>query len=169
MPELAGLAPLKALEKLEARFEADPSAQNGLLLQAAMNRITTSQIPDEGHLKAVNRVAKLFSVEDTKNSPPLTDDIWYTAYEHADFGGRSVFEDMTPGWGYWRPDLGAVGMNDMISSIAYNSSLNEVGGASCCLNTLAILGAIKITRSFPDSAEKSIMSATISTMLLLLR
>jgi len=37
---------------------------------------------------------------------------------------------MTPGWGYWRrPDFGAIGMNDTISSIAYNSSRNEIGGS----------------------------------------
>lgn len=130
VPDLIGLTPIKALETLEARFKADPSAQNGVLLQSAMNRITTAYMPDHHHLQAVERAAALFSVEDTKNSPPLTDDIWYKAYEHADFGGRSVFENMAPGWGYWRqPDFGAVGMNDVISSIAYNSSLNEVGGA----------------------------------------
>ena len=99
VPDLVGLSPLKALEKLEARFKSDPSAQNGLLLQSAINRITTRQTLDADHTHAVNRAVALFGVEDTKHSPPRTDDIWFKAYEHADFGGRSVFEDMTPGWG----------------------------------------------------------------------
>lgn len=129
VPELSGQTPLQALETLEARFKADPSAQNGMLLQAAMNGVTTAITPNEQKVQALDRASALFGVEDTKNSPPRTDDIWYKAYEHANFGGKSVFEDMTPGWGYWRrPDFGAVGMNDMISSIAYNSSANEVGG-----------------------------------------
>jgi hypothetical protein len=130
VPDLVGLSPIKALETLEARFKSDPSFDNGLLLQAAINRITTTTVSDSYHAQAVERAAQLFSVEDKKNSPPRTDDIWYKAYEHADFGGRSFFTDMTPGWGYWRqPDFGAIGMNDLISSIACNSSLNEVGGS----------------------------------------
>jgi hypothetical protein len=130
VPDLAGLTPLKALEAAEARFKTDSSTRNAKLVQAAMNGITTALAPDDQHTRAIQRAGSLFSAEDTKNSPPLTDDIWYKAYEHANFGGRSVFEDMTPGWGYWRrPDFGAVGMNDMISSIAYGASGNEVGGS----------------------------------------
>lgn len=129
VPDLAGQTPHKALEIMESRFKADPSASNGMLLQAAMNGLATTQSPTDSQSQALDRAAALFGIEDTKNTPPLTDDIWYKAYEHANFGGKSVFEDMTPGWGYWRrPDFGAIGMNDMISSIAYNSSQNEVGG-----------------------------------------
>jgi hypothetical protein len=130
VPEIIGLSPLDALEAMEARFRADSSHGNSLLLQAAMNRITAVANIDPTHRAAVDRAAAILSAPDTQHNPPHTDDIWYTVYEHADFGGRSSFTDMSPGWGYWRqPFFGNVGMNDMISSLAFGESQNEVGGA----------------------------------------
>jgi hypothetical protein len=103
LPEVADHTPLEALKALETRFRAEPSHQTSLLLQAAMNRIHAAPWLDESNRAAVEHAAALLSANDKRNVPPQTDNIWYTLYEHADYGGIASFDSMTPGWGYWRP------------------------------------------------------------------
>jgi hypothetical protein len=127
--DVAGLNPLEALESLKARFRSEPSHQTALQLQSAMNRIQAASPLDESHRQAVERAASLLAERDTKNTPPKTDNIWYTLYEHADFGGMASFDSMTPGWGYWRrPSFVQMGMNDIFSSLSFGASDDEVGG-----------------------------------------
>jgi hypothetical protein len=129
LPDVADLGPLEALRALETRFRAEPSQERALLLQSAMNRIYAAPSLDESHRTAVERAAALFSESDTKNVPTQTDNIWYTLYEHADFGGRASYESMTPGPGYWRrPTFAPMGMNDIFSSLSFGASADEVGG-----------------------------------------
>jgi hypothetical protein len=130
LPDVADLSPLEALEALEARFKAEPSHQTALLLQSAMNQIYAVAPRDQPQQAAVERAAALLSERDTSNTPPQTDNIWYTLHEHASFRGMASFESMTPGWGYWRrPTFVPMGMNDIFSSLTFGASDNEVGGA----------------------------------------
>lgn len=129
LPEVADLSPLEALAALETRFRAEPSHETALLLQSAINRIRAVASLDESHRTAVERATALFSEGDMKNIPPQADNIWYTLFEHADFGGMASFDSMTPGWGYWRrPTFVPMGMNDIFSSLSFGASDNEVGG-----------------------------------------
>jgi hypothetical protein len=129
VPELSGQNPLETLQGLEARFRADPSTQNGLLLQSAMNHLTRYRTISEEHRRAVERAATLFGAEDLEHVPARTDDIYYKAYEDRFFEGRSVFEDMTPGFAYWRrPDFSAAGFPYGVGSIAFGAAVQETGG-----------------------------------------
>lgn len=126
-PEYADLSPLAALDTIEKRFKKEPSHQTARLLQSAMNRILASPSLSESHRTAINRNVSLFAQYDSTN--PQTGNIWYTLYEHGIGVGRSSFESMTPGFGYWRrPSFVPMGMNDIFSSLSLGASSDEVGG-----------------------------------------
>ena len=128
IPELADKSPSEALRVLEARFRRDSSASNAALLQAGINRITTVGSSSQADLNAAQKAIELFHQRES-DRPPKTDDIWYRGWVDANFGGASVFDDLIPGWIYWRrPDFRSIGMNDMLSSLEYGISSNEVGG-----------------------------------------
>lgn len=129
VPELADKSPRDALTVLEARFRKDASPTNAALLQAGINRIATVASSSESDREAARKASHMFHETDSRRRGK-TDDIWYTGFVDADFGGPFVFDDLIPGWIYWRrPDFRAIGMNDVLSSLTYGCSINEAGGS----------------------------------------
>ena len=130
LPDAADLSPLEALAALQTRYREEMSNENAVLLQSAMNRLTSAGQLQESERSAVDGAALLLSEPDTTNQPPRGDNIWYTLHEHPDFQGMASFDSMTSGWGYWRrPSFVSMGMNDIFSSLSYGASAEELGGA----------------------------------------
>lgn len=124
--DLTDKSPTAALEILERRFREDSSPSNAALLQAGINRITTLTSPSEADRVFAQRAMDLFHEQ---SSEPSADDIWYQGWVDADFQGASVFDDLVPGWVYWRrPDFRSIGLNDKLSSLIYGIARGEAGG-----------------------------------------
>jgi hypothetical protein len=129
VPELRGLKPEARLRVLSERYSNDPTVNNSLLLQQAINRLTTGGPISEHLRKAIDK-----AIEVLHQTPPQpgagtgTDDIYYWAYVDADFRGASMFADLPQGWIYWRTPYVGDAMNDQISSLTVTATSNEVGG-----------------------------------------
>jgi len=136
LPELADSPPIEVLDAVERRFRENPTHDSARLLQAAVNRITQAPELAREHRDAVVRVKELLASGEGMADTSIVDNLYFEAYEHADFGGAEFFTSMTPGWAYWRvPDFrevravySNVDMHDKISSIEFGSSVQEVGG-----------------------------------------
>lgn len=134
-PDLVQGSPERTLEAAMERFVASPGDDNAVVLQMAMNRLSSSEARRDRHTEALLAAKHLLS-GDGEVSPDASDNIFFEAYEHADFGGHSFFTSMTPGWAYWRvPDFRAVNLvytqrraNDLFSSVELGASTHEVGG-----------------------------------------
>jgi hypothetical protein len=124
-PELADKTPTEIVEALRVKFEKKPSPTSGLLLQRVINQYT-AQGKCEGNLS--KEIEKAKAAFHKPSHSGATDDIWYTAYVDANYGGATFFEDLPSGYingGYYY-----VGdsFNDKLSSIKIGCSSNEVGG-----------------------------------------
>ena len=129
LPDLAGNAAIDVLKAMEKRFRADTSSDNAALLQAAINAITTRGGVSSTERTAIDSAVLLFHRQGGKEQKPGTDDIWYRAFVDAGFSGAEVFDDLTPGWIYWRrPDFRDIGLNDTVSSLYFGAASSEVGG-----------------------------------------
>lgn len=130
LPELENKAPLDVLNFMEKRFRSDASSRNAALLQAAINSVTDASALTTSETSAVDRAMELFHAGGDKSRDAASDDIWCKYYVDSNFTGASIFDDMTPGWGYWRrPNYAWFGMNDKISSLSYNAHTDEAGGS----------------------------------------
>jgi hypothetical protein len=118
--------------QLALRDYADkPSARGALLIEMAINRISSAAEPDETLRKLVDEAKHLLS---KKRKPKKGDDfqgdnITGTIFADSDFHGASLFVNMffgglLTGW----VDLGDVNFNDRVSSARLTASADEVGG-----------------------------------------
>lgn len=129
LPNLTGHSPIEVLKFLEKRFRSESSPENAALLQAAINAITTIGGISNAERAAIDQAMRLFHGYEDKPKNPGTDDIWYRAFVDAGFSGAEVFDDLTPGWVYWRrPDFRDIGLNDTISSLYFGAASSEAGG-----------------------------------------
>ena len=130
LPELENESPLDVPKIMEKRFRTDTSSRNAALLQAAINSMTDTSRMSASETTAVERAMELFHARSDDKPDAATDDIWCKYYVDSNFTGASIFDDMTPGWAYWRrPNYSWFGMNDKISSLSYNAHTDEVGGS----------------------------------------
>ncbi len=134
MPELAGKDPREALSLLVSRCKETRSAGNQLLVEDAINRLTTQGELDEYAEKVVGDAIKLLGAEPGKEPGKPGeggDSIWSRLYQHSDYRGRSLYINHGPGWIYRRvriSSLNAADLNDAISSLYVDASSTEVGG-----------------------------------------
>jgi hypothetical protein len=134
LPEFANASAERFLDAMRDRYRDDPSDDNADLLLAAINRIGASERLRHTHL--VEGAKELLQTGEGLADPAKADGIWFEVYTDVDFGGPEWFTLMTPGWAYWRtPDFrnvraiyANVMMQDVVSSIQYGSSPDEVGG-----------------------------------------
>lgn len=129
VPELRGLKPEALLRTLSERYRHDPTVNNSLLLQHAINRVTTGGAVS-GHLRETidQAIEALHRTPATPGGGSTTDDIFFWAYVDADFRGASIFGDLPQGWIYLRDFYVGNAMNDAISSLSLTCTGNEVGG-----------------------------------------
>jgi hypothetical protein len=127
LPELRKKKPEQVLHILSQRVRTDPSPSNLALLQQAVNRITSTGAVDT-HLKAeITKAIKVLHSKSDTGSGKL-DDIFYWAYVDANFGGASIFADLSQGWVYWATSYVGDAMNDSISSLTLSCTSDETGG-----------------------------------------
>jgi hypothetical protein len=129
VPELAGLKPEARLRALSERYSQHPTLNNSLLLQHAINRLTTGG-PVSQHLRAEidKAIAVLHRTPTRPGEGTGSDDIFVWAYVDADFRGASLFGDMPMPFVYGRNPYVGGAMNDKISSLTVTCASNEVGG-----------------------------------------
>ena len=66
-----------------------------------------------------------------------TDDLWCWLYVDANYGGASMFLQLSPGWVYWAESYVGDAMNDKISSLVGSCTSDEIGGRIfACSRTL---------------------------------
>lgn len=129
VPELRGVKPEARLRVLSERYSRNPTVNNSLLLQQAINRLTTGGPISEHLRKEIDK-----AIEVLHRTPPRpgagtgTDDIFFWAYADADFRGASIFGDLPQGWIYLRDAYVGSAMNDAISSLTVTCTSNEVAG-----------------------------------------
>lgn len=145
LPELRGAKPEARLRILSERYSHDPTVNNSLLLQQAINRLTTGG-PIHEHLRqAIDK-----AIEVLHRTPPRPgagtgadtgiDDIFFWAYADADFRGASLFGDLPQGWIYLRNAFVGSAMNDAISSLSVTCTRNEVGGNAILFEHAGFVG-----------------------------
>ncbi len=127
LPELKKKKPEQVLHILGERYSRSPTAANATLLQHAVNRITTTGAV-EPHIKRAITAATEVLHRKSAADGTKTDDIFYTAYVDANFGGASMFGDLPPGWIYLATSYVGDAMNDKISSLIATCMADEVGG-----------------------------------------
>lgn len=128
LPDLAMKDPKETLSMLASRCKDAPSFNNQLLVEDAINRLTTQGELDGKTEKLVTDAIKVLAAEKTGGQ---SDSIWTQLYEHRDYRGRSYFINHGPGSIYCRvrvSSLRAVRLNDAISSLYVDASATEVGG-----------------------------------------
>jgi hypothetical protein len=103
VPELRGMKPEARLRVLSERYSHDPTVNNSLLLQQAINRLTTGG-PIHEHLRAdIDKALKVLHQRPPKPGAGTgSDDIFFWAYADADFRGASLLGDLPQGWIYLR-------------------------------------------------------------------
>lgn len=132
-PELRNEDPEKALKKVLQKCKKSPSEANQFLLENAINRLTTRGELNAETEELVNKaIAELTAEPNPKGKKKLTkDSIWTRVYQHADFGGRSLFLNNRTIGPYRRVISGLLksyGMHDNISSLYVCASPNEKAG-----------------------------------------
>jgi hypothetical protein len=71
---------------------------------------------------------------------PEGDDIFYWAYVDGNFGGASLFGDLTQGWIYLRTSYVGNAMNDKISSLVLSCTSDEAGGNLAIFENVNFVG-----------------------------
>jgi hypothetical protein len=139
LPELEKMKPAELLHVLQARFTKDPNPANAALLQYGINRITTCG-PVDPHIRdAITKAVEALHKPSAAH-PGSTDDLFCWAYVDANFGGASMFLDLSPGWVYWAETYVGSAMNDKISSLTCSCTSDEVGGNFCLFENARFFG-----------------------------
>ena len=141
VPELRGMKPEARLRVLSERYSHDPTVNNSLLLQQAINRLTTGG-PIHEHLRAdIDKALKVLHQRPPKPGAGTgSDDIFFWAYADADFRGASLLGDLPQGWIYLRNGFVGSAMNDAISSLSVTCTSNEVGGNTILFEHAGFVG-----------------------------
>lgn len=122
LPALEKAGPPEILEKLTARCRAEPSPANQLLLEDAINQLTTIGELDERTEKLVQQAIDLLAQAGAKG-----DSIWGRFYQHANYRGWSYYLNHGPGWVYRLVTRLGGSYNDAISSLYVGTSSNDRG------------------------------------------
>lgn len=134
LPDLATKGPKETLSLFASRCKDSPSFNNQLLVEDAINRLTTQGELDDKTEKLVTDAIKVLGAEKAVKRGKTgreSDSIWTRLYQHSDYRGRSYFINHGPGWVYRRVRVGSlngVSLNDAISSLYVDASATEVGG-----------------------------------------
>lgn len=158
IPSLKKKEPAALIRTLVQRFKEESTTENGQLLQAAMNRYTSTGTV-EGHLKEAIEEARAIFHKGHEPDARLggTDDIWYQAWVDASYRGASIFQDMGPGWLYYGYRYVGDAMNDKISSLKAGCSRNEVGGYVLLFENASFEGKFqKYTLTGPSQTEDDV-------------
>jgi hypothetical protein len=153
LPELRKKKPMEVLQILQDRYSAEPNPANSSLLQYAVNRITTAGPVDAQIRDAIAQAVEVLHGPRNRGprsrgshrggEPPgagSTDDLFCWAYVDADYGGASMFLDLSPGWIYWAESYVGDAMNDQISSLICSCTSDEVAGNFCLFENADFIG-----------------------------
>jgi hypothetical protein len=150
LPELERKSPAEALQALSDRFDKDPSPGNSKLLQYAVNRITSVGEVDS-HMKSEIEKATSVLHKESETKPGSTDDLWVYAYVDPYFRGAQLFQELVPGWVYYRvPNL--LSFNDKISSLTLGCSRDEFIGEVILFSDPHFNGRYKMFSVAPESS-----------------
>ena len=139
LPEIQKKTPVEVLQILRDRYVADPNPANASLLQYAVNRITTGGPVDTDMKEAIARAIEVLRGS-SETEPGTADALFCWAYVDADFGGASMFLDLSPGWIYWAEFYVGDAMNDKISSLICTCTSGEVAGNFCLFENANFIG-----------------------------
>jgi hypothetical protein len=127
IPGLARKTPAEIIIALAKRFEKDPTTDNSLLLQAAINKYSFTHDGGSHEVKhATVEAKKLFHQHPVKKGA-AQDDIWFNAFVDEDYAGGNLYLDLPPGPGYYGYSWVGSGFNDKLTSIKCGISTSEVG------------------------------------------
>lgn len=124
-PNLRGLTPRDALSALTKRLTESSSQQAAFLVHDAINRITLSGSTDRDDLTAVSEAIKVL------DSVKAVDNISSNLYQHAEFGGTSMYAWLGPFaiyQVYRQSFLESIDLHDRISSLRLTASAGETRG-----------------------------------------
>jgi hypothetical protein len=127
----AGVSADDQLQLALREYTKEPSARGALLLEMAINRISSTAEPDETLRKLIEEAKHLLAEKRKGKGGDAFqgDNIAGTIFADSDFHGSSLFLNLSYGGlltGY--VDLGDVHFNDRVSSAQLATSADEVGG-----------------------------------------
>ncbi len=136
-PEIVQQGPEEALSLSLDKYKKDPSEGNLMLLENAINRLTTAgELREEGRHLCDQAIALITSSLPTSLSQQKSvGSIWSIVYEHADFRGRGFFVPTPlPDYRKIRKSLlKQVRLHDRISSLYIQASAAEERGGEIIL------------------------------------
>jgi hypothetical protein len=139
LPELNRQKPDAVLRRLAERYRENPNVNNSLLLQHAVNSLSSAGWASAHLRQEIDRAVSVLHKKASTNDK-TSDDIFSWLYVDANFGGASVFADLPQGWIYWRQPYVGDAMNDKISSLSLACTGEEVGGNIALFENAGFVG-----------------------------